>query len=266
MEFCVYLTIYSGNKLPPFYIGSTSVKRIKQGYKGSVRSKEYAMIWKSEPKEYFKTIILQKYKDRDSASKREAYIQEKLDVVNNSLYVNMAIIKNGKVYYSWTEEKRKNVGDRFRGKKLTEDHKRKIRLSNVGRKHTPETKLKISVANKGKKSHFSEWNKTREFSKETLERVSLQRSKKYTGSGNPRYGKRWSDAEKQNNSDSQNPMKLYQFDMEWNLIRIWKSVFACSVELNYNRNSLRTIASKNKKYKGFYWSFDGKYKDDKQYT
>lgn len=28
-KFCVYCTVYSGNKLPPFYIGSSSVSRIK---------------------------------------------------------------------------------------------------------------------------------------------------------------------------------------------------------------------------------------------
>ena len=30
--YCVYLTIYTGNKLPPFYIGSTSLKKINKGY------------------------------------------------------------------------------------------------------------------------------------------------------------------------------------------------------------------------------------------
>ena len=46
--YCTYLTIYSGNKLPTFYIGSTSVEKIEQGYRGSVSSKRYQSIWEKE--------------------------------------------------------------------------------------------------------------------------------------------------------------------------------------------------------------------------
>ena len=46
--YCVYLTTYKGNKLPPFYIGSTQVVQVERGYHGSVRSKKYEMMWKSE--------------------------------------------------------------------------------------------------------------------------------------------------------------------------------------------------------------------------
>jgi hypothetical protein len=38
--YCVYLTIYKGNNLPPFYIGSTSIDKIDGGYHGSVMSEE----------------------------------------------------------------------------------------------------------------------------------------------------------------------------------------------------------------------------------
>ncbi len=59
--FCTYLTTYSGNKLPLFYIGSSSVERVNNGYHGSVKSKAYSTIWKSELKHnphLFKTRIL----------------------------------------------------------------------------------------------------------------------------------------------------------------------------------------------------------------
>lgn len=61
LEYCTYLTLYSGNKLPPFYIGSTHVKNINKGYKGSVGSKNFGDIWKTELKEnpeLFKTKII----------------------------------------------------------------------------------------------------------------------------------------------------------------------------------------------------------------
>lgn len=32
--YCTYLTSYFGNKLPPFYIGYTTVANINRGYRG----------------------------------------------------------------------------------------------------------------------------------------------------------------------------------------------------------------------------------------
>ena len=43
--YCVYLTVYSGNLLPMFYIGSSSVKKIQNGYCGSISSKKYKNVF-----------------------------------------------------------------------------------------------------------------------------------------------------------------------------------------------------------------------------
>lgn len=47
-DYCVYLTCYLGNKLPPFYIGSTTTIKVQSGYKGSVKSKQYKKIFEYE--------------------------------------------------------------------------------------------------------------------------------------------------------------------------------------------------------------------------
>lgn len=45
--YCTYLTVYKGNKLPPFYIGYTSVDNIlNKSYRGSPESKKYKSVWK----------------------------------------------------------------------------------------------------------------------------------------------------------------------------------------------------------------------------
>jgi len=91
--YCVYLTIYSGNKLPPFYIGSSSLKRIENGYKGSVSSEKYFKIWKEELRQnpnLFKTIIISKHKTRKEATKKENKFQKLLNVVSSTMYINMA--------------------------------------------------------------------------------------------------------------------------------------------------------------------------------
>ena len=89
--YCTYITFYRGNKLPPFYIGSTSVDLVSSGYRGSVSSKEYKTIWKSELKEnpqLFKTKIISTHEDRKDALAKEEKLHKSLNVVKSSLYVN----------------------------------------------------------------------------------------------------------------------------------------------------------------------------------
>lgn len=97
--FCTYLTVYRGNKLPPFYVGSTSISKIKDGYRGSVSSREFKLIWKSEIKnnpQLFKTIIISVHNTRDEALIKENEFHLKLNISKNNLYINKAnAIPNG---------------------------------------------------------------------------------------------------------------------------------------------------------------------------
>lgn len=89
--YCVYLTSYFGNKLPQFYIGSSTIKRINSGYHGSISSKKYKEIYKQELKEnphFFKTKIISKYKTRKEAIEKEKYFQIMLNVVKSPMYFN----------------------------------------------------------------------------------------------------------------------------------------------------------------------------------
>lgn len=50
--YITYLTIYSGDLLPKYYIGSTYLENVTENnYHGSVKSKKYGSIWKSELKD-----------------------------------------------------------------------------------------------------------------------------------------------------------------------------------------------------------------------
>ena len=79
-SFCVYLTIYKGNKLPQFYIGYTKTNKITdENYHGTVSSKRYKQIYKRETKEHpelFKTIIISLFETEIEAKNREYYIQK----------------------------------------------------------------------------------------------------------------------------------------------------------------------------------------------
>ena len=133
--YCVYLTVYSGNKLPPFYIGSTSVKRIiEKKYHGSVASKKYKDIWKSELKshpELFKTIIICTFESRKEAIEKENKLQKLLNVIRSPLYINQATAQvNG---YCGRIVKGKD--NPFFGKKHTEETRKRLSDTHKGENH-----------------------------------------------------------------------------------------------------------------------------------
>ena len=153
--YCTYLTVYTGNKLPPFYIGSTSVDNINKGYRGSVQSKKYKSIWKQEiasHPELFKTIILTRHETRQEAMEREIVFQEAFSVASNPMYINMAHA-NGKFLMTGphTPETKAKISAANIGKTQTPEHIANNVAANTGKKRSPEHIANNAAANTGKK-------------------------------------------------------------------------------------------------------------------
>ena len=92
--YCIYLTIYHGNKLPPFYIGYSTVKKVKNGYRGTICSKLYKDVYRQELENnphLFKTFVISKCETQADALKRESFFQRHFQVHTNPMYMNMAI-------------------------------------------------------------------------------------------------------------------------------------------------------------------------------
>lgn len=122
--YCTYITTYEGHLLPPYYIGSSSVARVKSGYHGTVLSKKYKDIWNSELKhhpELFKTEIIETFLDREDALKAELDLQIKYDVVKSDKYINMALAQKDGFF-----------GMEKSGIPLSSEHKKKISKSHIG--------------------------------------------------------------------------------------------------------------------------------------
>jgi len=165
--YCTYLTVYSGSKLPPFYIGSSSVSRIESGYRGTVSSKIYKDIWNKELKEnphLFKTRVLTKHNTRKEAIDRELSFQKALSVVTSTLYINMAYATvdgffgvSQKGLPKRESMRKKSIGNKnAKGntKNKSEEHKIKIKNALTGKIRSVEHSNSISNAKKG--GHW--WN------------------------------------------------------------------------------------------------------------
>lgn len=141
--YCVYLTTYFGNKLPPFYIGSASIDRISKGYRGTVSSKRYKSIWKQEladNPQLFRTRIICQFASRKEALEKEKKLQMLLNVVPNNMYINQALAcpngffgidvkgKNNPMFgRSFSDESRERISSARKGKQLSDSHKESIK-------------------------------------------------------------------------------------------------------------------------------------------
>lgn len=162
--YCTYLTIYLGNKLPPYYIGFSYLSKIEKGYRGSVVSKKYKQIWKEElynNPHLFKTIILTTHKTKQEAKSKETYFQNFFNVHINPMYINMCI--NSEKFNAPWENKtyRKTISDTLKKthkeQKIWTIERRKKQseymLLNSSKFWSPERKQNQSLSNKEKFDH-----------------------------------------------------------------------------------------------------------------
>lgn len=196
MIYVTYLVTYTGDKLPKFYIGSTSEEKALSGkYFGSVSSKKYKNIFLNEKKnhpELFNIEILSKHLTKKQAIEEELRIQIELDVVKSSDYMNESLAKvngffgrdvSGENHPNFgithSEETKIKISDKLKGRIESEETKRKKSTSKLGsrnsfygKKHSDETKEKISKTQEGKEP----WNKGIPMSEES--KMKLSKSKK----------------------------------------------------------------------------------------
>ncbi len=173
--YCTYLTCYSGNKLPPFYIGYSTVLKVENGYRGTVTSKAYQRIWKSELKNnshLFKIKILSIHETKGEAKAHETYTQKFFQVHKNPMYINLAICgteffnKGGHIVSVETREK---ISRGNKGKIVTEEHRNKISKANKGK---PGTRMKTLDERKNH-SEKLKGKKRKPFTEEHKRNISL---------------------------------------------------------------------------------------------
>lgn len=175
--YCVYLTTYIGNKLPPFYIGYTTVSKIQNGYRGTITSKQYKAIYQQELIEnphLFKTRIISYCETKEQALSRESFFQNHFSVHKNSMYINMNI-SNKKFYctdhsFKQSDSYKKKVSANNRRRWANLEQRKKIVESLRKTKGTVEWRKKQSERSRKLASDPNYINKLKQSVKETWEK------------------------------------------------------------------------------------------------
>lgn len=143
-------------------------------------------------------------------------------------------------YYSVLNERGLNcklTSIKDKSGQLRQEVKEKISKSLTGQKRTDEQKRNMSNSQKGKK--------------QSIETIQKRLSKISELNEDKNHRKKFGQKLKK---------KVYQYDLEWNLIREYNSVTEASDILGVNRASIGKAVKgiKNKTCKGFYWSYTKK--------
>ena len=145
--YCVYLVTYRGNLLPEFYIGSTSIEKVRSGkYYGSISSKKWKKIFEIEllnNPQLFMIEILSKHKSRIDALKEELKQQIKNDVVKSDQYINESFARENGMFGRDVSGKNNPMF----GKKRLDASIRMTGENNIAKRIDVREKIKISKIN-----------------------------------------------------------------------------------------------------------------------
>lgn len=169
--YAVYRTTYVGTKMPKFYIGSSSLSKIQNGYRGSVRSKKYREVWKEELRtnpQLFSIEILSIHEDRYEALVEEKRIQEEIDVIKRPDYINRGVSLG---IFGLELRGERNP---FFSRKLSEEAKKKISDAKKGKTTITETgRLKCAAAASYPRSEKTKQKMRKPKSDATRKKMSL---------------------------------------------------------------------------------------------
>ena len=181
--YCVYLTCYSGNKMPPFYIGSTSVYNVDHNYHGSVDSIKYGEIWRQElidNPQSFTTKIICTHETRQEAYDKELKLQLQLNVVKSKLYINQSVARK----HGFMGMDTSGVNHPLWGKFHSEETKKKQSLVKMGNNNPSYSKSPSKTTRKKQSDKLKGVPK----SEEAKRNMSLNKPD-ISGSKNPMFGK-----------------------------------------------------------------------------
>jgi len=154
----VYYGVRSANKEDPYKdlwnIYFTSSPKVKQ-------------LIEETGVDSFDVEVRKVFETKEAAIKWETRVLRRCNVLHNDKWIN----QNVAGYIMPTEESNKKISEFHKGKPKTEEHKEKIRLSNLGKKRAPRSKEYREKMSKAK-SGVNNGRYGLEVSQETRNRIS----------------------------------------------------------------------------------------------
>jgi hypothetical protein len=249
--YCVYLTTYSGDKLPKYYVGSSSLSKIKNGYKGSVSSKEWKLLWDYEIEfhpELFDVVIISEHRTRLEALQAELQYQLNYNVVESKNYINKSLAQpNGFFGMDVSGENNPMYGKSRIGEKHNGGHNISQSLK---RFYSTPKGLKL----KQKQSNMMLGKNNPMWQKQHSDDFKRKQSMRMTGKNNPMFGKTHSEENKKKQSErmkgENNPSCKLRKKYEVNGDIIDNAKLFCE-EKGLAYTNFITYADTNKQYKGY---------------
>ena len=254
-QYYIYLTtnLLTNQK----YIGK-HYGEINDNYLGSGK-KLVKDIKKLGRQNFKKEILFISQTEEENCNKEKEFIKA-FNAINNSQFYNIHEGGNGgNTRAGWTEEEKKEyskkISKKYRGKgnprygvHLTDETKEKIRNNrDTSYMKTEQYRKTMSQAVSGEKNGMYGKHHT----EESKRLMSINSKGKNIGNKNGMYGK--------SKNNALNGKKVYMYDENYNLIKIFNAKTAVLEFLNMKGHTGLDKAIKEKTlYKGFYWSVETK--------
>lgn len=179
------------------YVGSSAscIQKRRERHRsdlnvGKHKNKYFQSAWNKYGAGNFKFVILQICSPKNCIKNEQKWIDH-YNSADRKCGYNICAIAESSLGVVRSPETRAKVSAARKGKKLSEEHKRKIseggKGKNLGKRHTDESKRKISLAKTGKKGHRpsdeeieklrqrsygNQWNKGRKHTKEARDKMT----------------------------------------------------------------------------------------------
>lgn len=253
-NYCVYKHTFPNGKT---YIGITRTNPLyRWGHKGK-GYRSQPLMWNAILKygwDNIKHDILFADLSKEEAEQKEIELIS-LYKSNKGEY-GYNIENGGKCVGTLTPAIIEKMANANKGKKRSDDTKKRISEALKGRPKSEAQKIKQSNAMKGKR-HTEEWkmqNSIRQKGRKHSEQARKKISEAKKGSNNPMYGKHMTEEAKE--KKRKHSKRILQYDGNGNFIKEWDSAYSISKELGINTSNIRrSCTSRYLKAKGFKFEY-----------
>lgn len=236
------------------YIGITAIDPVKRWKQGYSHNKYFTMAIKKYGWSNIKSEVLASNLSKEDACEMEILLIKQFKSNNKNFGYNISSGgESGRLGVVASEDSKEKMRKAKIGKKLSEEHKRKISESGKGRVFSLETREKIRIANTGRKHTEEEKIKMSEKAtgRKQSEATKDKRRKMMVGENNHFYGKKHTETAKSKVSEK-NSKKVVCLETG----EVFKSAVFASRCLGLNSSAVSgSINGKSKSAGGFHWKY-----------